>query len=116
MPVRNLRATAAPGPWVNKPKIALVDAPAKAERANNRRVLNMSGRLKKALSKVPATKPSCTAIVSQLAVASERLHSTRNAGTTAEALNQSDIPSNSAADSSASVRQRALVTNESFIS
>jgi hypothetical protein len=44
--------------------------------------------------------------VSQLTAASERRHSTRNAGTTAEALNQSDMPNSSASDSKINARQR----------
>src|SRR6185295_6532923 len=67
----------------------------------------MSGKFRKALSRVPQTKPSCTAIVNQPAVDSLSPHSTRNAGTTAEALNQSDMPSSSAADRRTRARQRA---------
>jgi hypothetical protein len=44
--------------------------------------------------------------VSQLAVPSLKFHSRVRAGNTAEPLNHSDIPSNSATASSASVRQR----------
>src|SRR5437879_3694385 len=66
----------------------------------------MSGRLRSALKRVPATKPSCTESVSQLAVPALRFHSLVNDGTTAEPLNQSDMPSNSAIASSARVRQR----------
>src|SRR6266496_4788638 len=64
----------------------------------------ISERLRRALSSVPKTKPSWTAMVSQLAAESLRCHSTRKAGTTADALNQSDMPSNSARDKSASAR------------
>src|ERR1700716_1339965 len=68
----------------------------------------MSGRLSRALKRVPATKPSCTESVSQLAAPARRFHSLVNAGTTAEPLNQSDMPSSSAIASNASVRQRDL--------
>src|SRR5947207_15114266 len=68
----------------------------------------MSGRFASALKRVPATKPSWTESVSQLAAASPRFHSFVSAGTTAEPLNQSDIPSNSAIASTASVRQREI--------
>src|SRR6266446_9530343 len=68
----------------------------------------MSGRFASALKRVPATKPSWTESVSQLAAASLRFHSLVSAGTTAEPLNQSDIPSNSAIASTASVRQREI--------
>ena len=67
----------------------------------------MSGRFKNALIKVPQTKPSCTAIVSQLTLESLKFHSVRNAGTTAAALNQSDIPSSSASDNKTSARHLA---------
>src|SRR5882672_2727289 len=67
----------------------------------------MSGRLRSALKSVPATKPSCTDSVSQFAALELRCHSFTRAGTTAEPLNQSDMPSSSAIASSASVRQRA---------
>jgi len=67
----------------------------------------MSGRFNKALSKVPATIPSCTDSVNQLAAPALRFHSLVSAGTTAEPLNQSDMPSSSATANSASVRQRA---------
>src|SRR5713226_4311431 len=66
----------------------------------------MSGRLSRALKRVPATKPNCTESVSQLAAPALRFHSLVNAGTTAEPLNQSDMPSSSAIASTASVRQR----------
>src|ERR1043166_1340874 len=68
----------------------------------------MSGRFASALKRVPATKPSCTESVSQLAAVSLRFHSLVSAGTTAEPLNQSDIPSNSAIASNARVRQREI--------
>src|SRR6266567_4282440 len=68
----------------------------------------MSGRFRRALNKVPATKPICTDSVNQLAALSLRFHSLVKAGTTAEPLNQSDIPSNSAKASRARVRQRDL--------
>src|SRR5258708_30911630 len=66
----------------------------------------MSGRLSRAIKRVPATKPSCTESVSQLAALGLRFHSLVNAGTTAEPLNQSDMLSSSAIASNASVRQR----------
>src|SRR3954467_2938570 len=88
------------------PKAALTTAPAKAESAKSFRELITSGRFRSALNKVPATKPSCTASVSQPAADSDRLHSARSAGTAADAENQSDMQSNSAAPSRASARQR----------
>src|SRR5581483_2755869 len=72
------------------------------------RGLMMSGRLRSALSSVPTTNPICTERVSQLAADSVSCHSFVNAGMTAEPLNHSDMPSNSAIASSTSVRQRDL--------
>ncbi len=66
----------------------------------------MSGRFRSALRRVPATKPSCTESVNQLTAPALRRHSFVSAGTTAEPLNQSDMPNNSAIASSASMRQR----------
>src|SRR6266446_7472442 len=66
----------------------------------------MSGRFRSALRRVPATKPSCTESVNQLTAPALRCHSFVRAGTTAEPLNQSDMPNNSAIASSASMRQR----------
>ena len=68
----------------------------------------MSERLKSALSKVPATNPSCTDNVNQLAAVGPTCHSRASAGTTAEPLNHSDMPKHSAIASSVSVRQREL--------
>src|SRR5690242_1996419 len=68
----------------------------------------ISGRLRSALSKVPSTNPSCTESVSQLAAPALKFHSLVSDGITAEPLNQSDIPSNSAIAKSASVPKRDL--------
>ena len=87
--------------------MALTMAPAIAVRVKRWRELMMSGRFSKALSKVPATNPSCTDSVNQLAAPALRLHSLVSAGTTAEPLNHSDMPNSSAAANNASVRQRA---------
>src|SRR5688572_9578833 len=67
----------------------------------------MSGRFKNALSKVPKTKPSCTAMVNQLTSAAVSCHSVCSEGTTAAALNHSDMPNNSATDNKNSARHRA---------
>jgi len=66
----------------------------------------MSGRFSSALRRVPATNPSCTDSVSQLAAFALRCHSFVSAGTTAEPLNHSDMLSSSAIASSVRVRQR----------
>ena len=57
-------------------------APAIAVRVKRWRELTMSGRFRKALSKVPATNPSCTDSVNQLAAPALRFHSLVSAGTT----------------------------------
>ena len=90
----------------NKPKLAFTDAPRMAVRVNRWRGLMISGRLRNALSRVPVTKPSCTDNVNQLAADSLRFHSFVSAGTTAEPLNQSDMPRSSATARTVSVRQR----------
>src|SRR6185369_8687959 len=66
----------------------------------------MSGRLSVALMSVPATKPSWTAIAIQLICEGDSCHSCVSAGTTAEPLNHSDMPSSSAIDKSARACQR----------
>ena len=68
----------------------------------------MSGKFSSALKSVPATNPSCTESVNQLAALGLRLHSFVKAGTTADPLNHSDMASSSAIANSASVRQRDL--------
>src|SRR5215207_1393080 len=98
------------------PNAALTTAPAKADSANNFRELITSGRFSSALKSVPATKPNCTASVSQPAADSDRLHSARSAGTTAEAENHRDMQSNSAAPSRASARQRPAPSTISVLS
>src|ERR1041384_6634176 len=72
------------------------------------RGLMMSGRLSSALSSVPATTPSAPDSVNHVDAEGLRCHSLVSAGTTAEPLNQSDMPNSSAIASSASVRQRDL--------
>src|SRR5918994_3925506 len=67
----------------------------------------MSGRFRNALSKVPKTKPSCTAMVNQLTSAPVNFHSVCSEGTTAAALNHSDMPNNSARDNKKRARHRA---------
>jgi hypothetical protein len=106
-PVRNRSAIPNAGPRENIARLALAAAPRHAEAAKRRRVEKTSGRFAKAERSVPATKPSCTARVSQVAADSERFHSTLIAGATAEPENQSDIPSSSAAAMETRARHRA---------
>jgi hypothetical protein len=58
-----------------------------------------SARLTSDEKSAPATKPSCTAIVSQAPAVVPRSHSTRSCGSTADAENQVDIESTSASAS-----------------
>ena len=67
-------------------------------------VANTSATLPRLESSAPATKPSCTEIVSHAAPLLDRFHSSRSCGTTAVAENQVVIERTSASASSASAR------------
>ena len=103
--MRKRSAIAVAASCANAAKSAFVIAPRNAETANRCRTLSTSGRFAIALINVPATKPSCTASVSQEVVAGVRCHSDAIFGATADAVNQSDMPRSSARP----VRIRALV-------
>src|ERR1043165_8565472 len=81
-------------------------APRNAETVKRCLVLMMSGRFSVALMSVPATNPGWTAIAIQLICEGDKCHSEESAGTTAEPLNHSDMPSNSAIDKRVNARQR----------
>jgi hypothetical protein len=115
-PVRKRSATPRPKLCAKRAKQALTEAPASAETVKRRRELMMSGRFKSAERSVPATKPSCTESVSQLVADSDRCHSARSAGATAEAENHRDIASSSAAPSSERARQRPALSLASVFS
>src|SRR5947207_7471134 len=106
MPVKNRRVIPAWALCANHPNAAFTIATQIAVRVKRCRGLRISGRLKSALNSVPATNPICTDSVNQPAAVSLRRHSLVNAGTTADPLNHSDMPSSSAIASNASVRQR----------
>src|SRR5262245_8834962 len=89
---------------------ALATAPSTALTAMRRRGGQMSGRWVTAAIRVPAMKPSCTARVRPALPAPASDHSRASAGSTAEALNQSDSASSSASDRSVSCRQRSAIT------
>src|SRR5262245_12222211 len=89
---------------------ALAAAPSTALTAMRRRGGQRSGRLVMAAISVPAMKPSCTAMVRPALPAPLSDHSRVRAGSTAEALNQSDSASSSASDRSVSCRQRSAIT------
>src|SRR6266545_5212137 len=84
----------------------LSTAPASALQSMSRRGETISGRLASAEPSVPTMKPACTATVSPARPPSPSCHSRERAGRTAEALNQSDSAPSSAADRTASARQR----------
>src|SRR6185436_19524193 len=94
------------GPRAAKATPAFAIAPRRAEAANSRRAERTSGRLPSADTSVPTTKPSWTASVSQAPPDSERPHSARSAGATAEPENQSDIARSSAEAMRTRARQR----------
>ncbi len=95
-PVRKRRGMPTTNPFARTAKAALEPAPSIAEMKNRRRLFIMSGRLRKALRRVPATKPICTDVVSHAALADESPQSVLRVGTTADALNHRVIPSSSA--------------------
>ena len=85
---------------------AFASAPASAPHIMSARAGTRSGRLVSAAARVPTMKPACTAMVRPARPPSPRPHSRERAGSTAEALNQSERASSSASDSRPSARQR----------
>src|SRR5213594_973743 len=86
----------------------MVARPARqAHAATSRRADQRSESVSSADTMAPATKPSCTEIVSHAAPAVSSRHRRESAGATAEAENHGAIPHNSDAASTASTR-RAL--------
>src|SRR5258706_9768189 len=83
---------------------ALDAAAARALTASRRCAGRRSASVRMELSSAPATKPSCTLVVSQDCKAPESFHSTVSCGTTAEAENQTDMPSSAARASSETFR------------
>jgi hypothetical protein len=81
-------------------------APASAPTIMSVRGDTTSGRLERAAASVPTMKPACTAIVSPARPPSPSAHSRERAGSTAEALNQSDSASSSAVASKPRARHR----------
>src|SRR6266571_2487506 len=73
--------------------------------AQRTRCGNAEPRVSAADTSAPATKPSCTEIVSHAAPVPWRCHSFESVGATAEALNHGAIPHSSAAASTASTRR-----------
>src|SRR5713101_3512503 len=81
-------------------------APASALQPMRARGETMSGRLASAEPSVPRMKPAWTAMVSPARPPSPSAHSRESAGSTAEALNQSERAPSSAAERRARARQR----------
>src|SRR5262245_59111600 len=84
-------------------------AASKAQAVKYQREGTTSAKFSSAAAAVPATKPSCTTVVSQLASATESPQTRCSSGDTALAVNQSDIPSNSAIASKPSTDQANLL-------
>src|SRR5204863_8725245 len=105
-PVSIRSAIPVPEPGANAtPRVA---SPARhAQAATSRRADQRSESVSSADTSAPATKPSCTEIVSQAPPAVSSRHTRESAGATAEAENHGAIPHNSDAASTASTR-RAL--------
>src|SRR5712692_3398396 len=90
----------------HKASAALSAAPATALQSMMMRGETMSGRLPKAEPSVPRMKPAWTAVVSPARPPSPSAHSRESAGSTAEALNQSERAPSSAAERRARAGQR----------
>src|SRR5215467_14415242 len=104
-PVANRRMRAGPRLETQRASAALVTAPNTIPIVITLRAEKTSGRLVRALSRVPTMNPACTAIVRPAAPPTVRSHSRLSAGSTADALNQSESASSSASESSVSWRQ-----------
>lgn len=88
-------------------------APHNAATANSFRAGKMSARLNNALSAVPVTNPSWTAIVSQPTCDVVNPNCVFNCGPTALPVNHSAIPINSATANTARIRQRVAPCSRS---
>src|SRR5262245_48020423 len=111
-PVTKRRTNAGPGLSTQSAMAPLAAAPRIALTTIRRRGERTSGRLPRALTSVPAMKPIWTELVRLARPASPSCHSAVSAGSTADALNQSDSAISSAADSRASCRQRSAVGSD----
>src|SRR6266581_8297438 len=105
-PVAKRRTSAGTRLSTHKPSAAFRAAPASALQPMRARGETMSGRLASAAPSVPRMKPACTAMVSPARPPSPSAHSRESAGSTAEALNQSERAPSSAAERRARARQR----------
>lgn len=110
------RAIAEFAEWEKRPKTAFASAPASPQIKKSDRLLRTSGRFRSALTSVPATKPSWTAMEIQLTCDSESFHSELNAGTTAEPLNHNDMHRSTATDNSTRTRHLPVSDSDSVFS
>src|SRR5437660_12537143 len=105
-PVSMRRAMPSPGPGANAtPRVARPAS--QAQPAIRRRADQRSESVSSADPSAPATKPSCTEIVSQAPPAVSSRHTRESAGATADAENHGAMPHSSDTASTASTR-RAL--------
>src|SRR5882672_8822271 len=105
-PVAKRRTSAGSRLSTPKASAAFRAAPTSALQPMRARGDTMSGRLASAEPSVPRMKPACTAMVSPARPPSPSAHSRESAGSTAEALNQSERAPSSAAERRARARQR----------
>src|SRR6266852_5635231 len=105
-PVAKRRTSAGTRLSTPRASAALRAAPTSALQPMRARGETMSGRLASAEPSVPRMKPACTAMVSPARPPSPSAHSRESAGSTAEALNQSERAPSSAAERRARARQR----------
>ena len=106
-PVTNRKIRAGPRLSTQSATAALATAPSAQLATMSERADHTSGRLPSALASVPRMNPSWTAMVSAAAPASPSCHSRASAGSTAEALNQSESASSSATERENSARHLA---------
>src|SRR6266850_8024399 len=105
-PVAKRRTSAGTRLSTHRARAPFRAAPTRALQPMRARGEAMSGRLASAEPNVPRMKPACTAMVSPARPPSPSAHSRESAGSTAEALNQSERAPSSAAERRARARQR----------
>src|SRR5262245_38069108 len=106
-PVTKRSAKAGPRLSTQSATAPLATAPSTLLQTMSRRGDHTSGRLVRALARVPTMNPTWTAMVRAAELASPSFHSRASVGRTAEALNQRDNASSSPMDRYTRARQRA---------
>jgi hypothetical protein len=109
MPVRTRRTRAEARPFAKTGMRAVENAARKEETAIRRGAGMMSERFNRAETRAPITKPAWTDIVSQARPESSRDQACASEATTAEAENQTAIPSISARERSTIVRHFVFI-------